>query len=58
MRGWGRPPIYKASRPEKRLGIQATRNLAKEGKKERCGGQRKTCEETREERLRSGSRKN
>jgi hypothetical protein len=33
MRGWGRPPIYKASRPDHRLGIRATHNIAKEGKK-------------------------
>ena len=35
MKGWGRPPIRKASNPYPRLGIQATLNLAKEGKKGR-----------------------
>jgi hypothetical protein len=33
IRGWGRPPICKASRPEHGMGIQATRNLSEEGKK-------------------------
>jgi hypothetical protein len=32
-RGWGRPPICKASKLDHGLGIGATRNLAKEGKK-------------------------
>jgi hypothetical protein len=60
MRGWGRPPICKASRPDHGLGIRATHNLVEEGKKGRRGGQRKTCEECRDERETelSGSRKN
>jgi hypothetical protein len=33
MRGWGIPPICKASRLDHRLGIQATHNLFEEGKK-------------------------
>jgi hypothetical protein len=33
MWGWGRFPICKASRPNHGLGIQATQNLAEEGKK-------------------------
>jgi hypothetical protein len=33
MRGWGRPPICKASRPDHGLGIRATHNLVEEGKK-------------------------
>jgi hypothetical protein len=38
MRGWGRPPICKASIPDHGLGIQATCNLAEKGKKGRHGG--------------------
>jgi hypothetical protein len=53
MRGWGRTPICKAFRPDHRLGIGATHNLVEEGKKGRHGGQRKTCEECRDERLSS-----
>jgi hypothetical protein len=49
MRGWGRAPICKASRPDHGLGIRATHNLAERGKKGRCGGQRETCEECRGE---------
>jgi hypothetical protein len=48
MRGWGRAPIYKAFRPDHRLGIQDTHNLSEEGKKGRCGGQRKGYEEKRD----------
>jgi hypothetical protein len=33
VRGWGRPPICKASRPDHGLGIQATHNLVEEGNK-------------------------
>jgi hypothetical protein len=33
MRGWGAPPIYKASGPDHGLGIRATGNLVEEGKK-------------------------
>jgi hypothetical protein len=59
MRGWGRAPICKAFRPDHRLGIRATHNLAEEGKKGRRGGQRKTCEEKqRRETKLSSSRKN
>jgi hypothetical protein len=39
MRGWGRPPICKASRPDHGLGIQATHNLVGKGKKGKHGGQ-------------------
>ena len=57
MRGWGRSPIYKAFRPDHKLRIRATQNLVEEGKKRRCGGQRKTCEECRGEKVKlSGSR--
>jgi hypothetical protein len=58
MRGWGRLPICKASRPEHGLGIQATHNLVEEGKIGRHYGKRKTCKERREGRLSSGLRKN
>jgi hypothetical protein len=59
MRGWGKVPIFKDFRPYHRLGIQATHNLAEEGKKGRCGGKRKACEEKqRREPKISGSRKN
>jgi hypothetical protein len=40
----GRAPICKAFRPDHILGIWATYNLAKEGKKGRRGGQMKTLE--------------
>ena len=33
MRGWGRSPICKASRPDHELRIRATHNLAEEGEK-------------------------
>jgi hypothetical protein len=33
MRGWGIPPICKASRPNHRLEIRATHNIVEEGKK-------------------------
>ena len=33
MRGWGRPPICKASRPDHGMGIRAKCNLDEEGKK-------------------------
>ena len=33
MRGWGRPPICKASELDHGLGFRATRNLVEEGKK-------------------------
>jgi hypothetical protein len=39
MRGWGRPPISKASIPDCGLGIRATQNLAEKRKKGRRGGQ-------------------
>jgi hypothetical protein len=55
MRGWGRPPICKASRPDHGLGIRATHNLAGKGKKGKCGGQGEgICEECRDEKLSSG----
>jgi hypothetical protein len=54
MRGWGRPPICKASKPNHTLGVQATHNLAERGKKGRCRGQRRTCKECRDERPSSG----
>jgi hypothetical protein len=53
MRGWGRAPICKDFRPDRRLGIRDTCNLDEEGKKRRCGGQRNTCEECRDKRLSS-----
>jgi hypothetical protein len=53
MRGWGRAPICKDFRPDHGPGIQATHNIDEEGKKGRCGGQRKTYEECRDERLSS-----
>jgi hypothetical protein len=53
MKGWHRAPICKAFRPDHELAILATRNLVEEDKKGRCGGQRKTCEECRDERLSS-----
>ena len=34
MRGWGIPPICKASKLYTRLGIQATHKLVEEGKEE------------------------
>jgi hypothetical protein len=40
MRGWSRLPICKASRPDHGLGIQETHNLARKGKKGKCGGKR------------------
>jgi hypothetical protein len=40
MRGWGRPPIFKASRPDHGMGIWATHNLARKDKKGKRGGQR------------------
>jgi hypothetical protein len=49
MRGWGRPPICKASRPDHGLGIRATHNLAEEGKKGSVVGAGETCEECRDE---------
>jgi hypothetical protein len=33
MRGWGKPPICKASGPDHGLGFQDTLNLVEEGKK-------------------------
>jgi hypothetical protein len=33
MRGWGKPSIFKAYRPDHGLGIQSTHNLVEEGKK-------------------------
>jgi hypothetical protein len=33
MRGWGRLPICKASKPDHELEIRATRNIAKKSKK-------------------------
>jgi hypothetical protein len=33
MRGWGKPPICKDFRPDHGLGIRATHNLFREGKK-------------------------
>jgi hypothetical protein len=33
MRGWGIPPIRRASRPDNGLGIRATHNIVEEGKK-------------------------
>ena len=53
MRGWGRAPICKASRPDHRLGIQATDNIVEGGNKERCGRGRKTHEECIDDRLSS-----
>jgi hypothetical protein len=55
MREWGRPHIYKASRPDHRLGIRATRNLVEEGKKGRVVGRGRPAKsaETRVEALRS-----
>jgi hypothetical protein len=53
MRGWGREPICKDFITDHELGIRATHNLAEEGKKGRCGGQRKTCEECRDKRISS-----
>jgi hypothetical protein len=59
MMGWGRMPIYKAFRPNHILGIRDTHNIVEEGKKGRHGGQRKTCEERRDEKTKLlGSRKN
>jgi hypothetical protein len=58
MRGWDIPPICKASRPDHRLRIQDTCNITEKGKRGRHDGKRKTCEESREGRLSSGSRKN
>jgi hypothetical protein len=55
MRGWGRLPICKASRPNHRLGIWATHNLSIKGKKGRHGGHRgkksAKSEKTRDEAL-------
>jgi hypothetical protein len=52
MRGWGKPPIRKASRPDHGLGIQATHNLAEEGKKRSVVGRgrpaRKKCRDKNE----------
>jgi len=53
MRGWGRAHICKAFRPDHKLGIRATCNIVEEGNKGRCGGQRKTYKECRDERLSS-----
>jgi hypothetical protein len=59
MRGWGRAPIYKDFRLDHRLGIWATHNLDKEGKKGRRGGHRKTCgnKQRRETKLSSSRKK-
>jgi hypothetical protein len=40
MRGWGIALIRKAPRPDRGLGIRATRDLVDRGEKGRCGGQR------------------
>jgi hypothetical protein len=55
MRVWGRPPICKASRPDHGLGIQATHNLAEEGKKGSMVG-RGDLQECRDEREALGSK--
>ena len=49
MRGWGRLPISKASRPDHRLGIRATHNLAEEGKKGSVMGRGRPVEKCRDE---------
>jgi hypothetical protein len=54
MRGWGRPPIRKASRPDHGLEIRATHNLAEKGKKGSVVGRGRAAKknaETREETL-------
>jgi hypothetical protein len=53
MRGWGRAPICKVFRPNHGLVIRATHNHAEKGKKGKCGGERKTCEEYRDKILSS-----
>jgi hypothetical protein len=55
MRGWGKPPIYRDSRPNHRLGIQATQNIAEEGKKGSMVGRGRLAKsaETRAEALES-----
>jgi hypothetical protein len=59
MTGWGRPPIYQASRPDHGLGIRATHNLAGKGKKGKRGGQRGDLQRgKRRETELSGSREN
>jgi hypothetical protein len=49
MRGWGRAPVRKASRPDRGLGIRSTCNISERGKKGSCGGERETCEDSRGE---------
>jgi hypothetical protein len=53
MRGWGRAPICKASRPDHGLGIRATHNLVKEARKEGVVGRGRPAKsaETRGEAL-------
>jgi hypothetical protein len=59
MRGWGKAPICKAFRLDRRLGIGATCNLAETGKKGRCGGKRRDLRRVqRWEPKLSGLRKN
>jgi hypothetical protein len=41
MRGWGKPSIFKASRPNHELGIQSTHNLVEDGKKGIVVGRRR-----------------
>jgi hypothetical protein len=58
MRGWGRLPIGKASRPDHGLGIQSTRNLVEEGKKGSVVGRGRPAKKMqRRERKLSGLRK-
>jgi hypothetical protein len=40
MRGWGKPPICKASIPDHKLAIQSTHNIVGKGEKGKRGGQR------------------
>jgi hypothetical protein len=56
MRGWGRPPICKASGPDHGLGIRATHNLVEEGKKGSVVWAERTDEECRDERKTLGSK--
>jgi hypothetical protein len=53
MRGWGRPPIRKALRPDYGWKIRATHNLAGGCKKESVGVGRGKGEEIAEENLNS-----
>jgi hypothetical protein len=48
MRGWGRVPIYKDSRPNHELGNKDTHNIDEGGKKGRCDGHIKRGEEGRD----------